>query len=235
MEKLSFTLYEIFGYFLPGVVGVTTVAILFWAFFLPTTPLLVHSVELSKLWYFGLVVISYYAGHVLQGISRSLFKNPDQLVLAQQPHLNPILERVQEGLATHLSVPHHKAPEPAVMVRLCDEIAVQFGQVGDRDVFVYREGFYRGSFAAFILLDLVLVVRTIVPGTVLQFSSGLFFVSRWQLLFVIAVVSGSVFFLFQRYKHFAALRVMRGVWAFVSLTAFQELGKKSDPAKKAAV
>lgn len=230
MDKLSFTLYEVFGYFLPGVVGVASLAILFWALFIPATPLPVHSVELSKLWYFGLVIVSYYAGHVLQGISRSLFKNPDDTVLAgQKGDMLPVVKRAQEQIAVSLGMAQTETPGSSMTVRLSDEVAVQHGQLGDRDVFVYREGFYRGSAASFILLDLALLARWIVPGSQLGFSpTHTFDVSRWQLTFVIGVVSCSIFFLLGRYKHFAALRVMRGVLAFVSLSSFQDLKKTGE-------
>jgi hypothetical protein len=235
VEKLSFTLYEIFGYFLPGVVGVTAMAILFWAIFLPNTAVPIESLELSKLWYFGLVVICYYAGHVLQGISRSLFKNPDTLVLAHQTDMAPLVKRAQEQLATHLGMAQTETLGPAVTARLCDELAVQYGQLGDRDVFVYREGFYRGSVASFILLDLALLVRCLISGAALRLPAHVFSVSPLQLIFAIGVVTCSVFFLLQRYKHFAALRVMRGVLAYVSLASFRDLSKKSEETKKAAV
>ncbi len=235
MEKLSFTLYEVFGYFLPGAVGVAALAILFWAFFLSNAPIPIESLELSKLWYFALVVVSYYAGHVLQGISRSLFKNPDELVLAHQTDMAPLVKRAQEQLATHLGMAQTETLGPAVTARLCDELAVQYGQLGDRDVFVYREGFYRGSVASFILLDLALVVRCLIPGAALRLPAHVFSVSPLQLIFAVGVVTCSVFFLLQRYKHFAALRVMRGVLAYVSLASFRDLSKKSEETKKAAV
>jgi len=231
MEKLSFTLYEIFGYFLPGVVGITATVILFWTLFLPGVPIPIHSVELSKLWYLGLVVVAYYAGHVLQDMSRSLFKIPDHQELMHRLGLTTIIARVQAELATHLGMAQSHMPEIAVTVKLCDELSVQYGRIGDRDVFVYREGFYRGSFAAFLLLDLTLIVRTIVPGAALQLSR-LFPISHGELIFLVIVVSGSAFFLLQRYKHFAALRVMHGILATVCLLDFQFLSEKAAAPKK---
>lgn len=232
MEKLSFTLYEIFGYFLPGTVGVTAFAILFWAIFLPKTAIPIDSLEFSKLWYFGLVVICYYAGHVLQGISRSLFKNPDEYVLANQVDMAPLVKRAQEQVATRLGMAQTAMLSPAVTARLCNELAIQYGQLGDRDVFVYREGFYRGSVAAFILFDLAIFVRLVIRGAVLRLPAQVFVISCWQLAFIMGVVTCSVFFLLRRYKHFAALRVMRGVLAYVSLADFRDLSKKSEDAKK---
>lgn len=233
MEKLSFTLYEIFGYFLPGAVGVFALAILFWAIFLPAAAIPVHSIELSKLWYFGLIVVSYYAGHVLQGVSRSMFQNPDDVVLARVKNDLSIVKRAQEQLAAHLGMTDKETPSSSATARLCDEIAVQHGQLGDRDVFVYREGFYRGSVGAFLLLLLALLIRTIIPGAALRLPAEIYVVTRWQLSFVMVVVSASILFLLQRYKHFAALRVMHGILAFVSLACFHDLAAKRDAAKKA--
>jgi hypothetical protein len=232
MEKLSFTLYEIFGYFLPGTIGVTAVAISFWAIFLQSTAVPVESLELSQLWYFGLVIVCYYSGHILQGISRSLFKNPDEQVLAFQTDMAPLVKRAQEQVAIYLGMAQSATLGSAVIVRLCDELAVQYGGLGDRDVFVYREGFYRGSFTAFILLDLALIVRCIVPGAAMRFSEQIFTISRWQLGFVLAMVTCSAFFLYRRYKHFAALRVMRGVLTCISIFYFHDLSKKVGDARK---
>jgi hypothetical protein len=228
MDKLSFTLYEIFGYFLPGAVGMLALAILFWAIFLPTTPLPVATTELSKLWYFGLIVLSYYAGHVLQAISRSMFKNPDDsLSEREKTDMLPVLKLAQKQIASHLGMKESEMPSDSATARLCDAVAVQHGQLGDRDVFVYREGFYRGSFAAFILLDLALMVRCIVPGAALHFAKHDVPVPSSEWAFAIVVVTTSIIHLFQRYKHFAALRVMHGVLAFVGLLSFPSLGVKA--------
>ena len=232
MDKLSFTLYEVFGYFLPGVVGLTAIAILVWAIFWPTMPIPVQNVELSKLWYFVLVVLSYYCGHVLQDISRSWFKNPDESVLDKpRSDLLPVVQCARQKIAAALDVNPPESLSPSALVRVSDEVAVQYGQTGDRDVFVYREGFYRGSIAAFLLLDLSLLVRCIIPGATLDLPSPEADVSRKQLLFLVAVVSCGIFFLARRYRHFAALRVMRGILAFVSLSCFPGLGREAEKTK----
>jgi len=235
VEKLSFTLYEVFGYFLPGAVGVISIAILFWAIFLPASAISIETPELSKLWYFGLMILAYYAGHVLQGISRSLFKNPNDSTFAHQTaEMLQVIKRAKEQLAAHLGMPPDQQLGNGTTVVLCDELAVQYGQLGDRDVFVYREGFYRGSVAAFTLLDLAILVRCLVPGSAFSISKEVFLISRLQWLFVLAVVSCSIFFLVKRYKHFAGLRAMRGVLAFVSLSSFPGLGKKPEGPKSEA-
>lgn len=225
MEKLFFTLYEVFGYFLPGAVGVLSVGTLFCAIFLPVTPIPVQNMEPSALWYFGLIALSYYSGHVLQEVSRSLFKNPDSFVLAhQKPDMLPVVKRAQEQIAIYLGMEKTESPSASTTVKLCDELSLQYGQPGDRDVFVYREGFYRGSIASFIFLDIALLFRLIVPGSQLRLSTThTWDVSRCQLAFLMGLVSCSIFFLAQRYKHFATLRVMRGILAFVSLSSFQSL------------
>ncbi len=198
--------------------------ILFWAIFLPTLPLHLGSWELSKLWYFGLVVSSYFAGHVLQSMSRSWFKNPDETVPSDpNSSVAALVESTREELATHLGIENPSLLTNSALVRLCDEVGVQKGQLGDRDVFVYREGFYRGSIAAFLLLDLALIVRWAVSGTSLRLGTLLYMVPRLQVGFLILVVTASLFFLRQRYKHFAGLRVTRAILTFVSISSFKSL------------
>jgi hypothetical protein len=235
LEKLSFTLYEVFGYFLPGTIGLLASAVFFWAVFLPGAPIPVQSVELSKLWYFGLIALAYFSGHVVQSISRLFFKNPDDSVLK---HLYPgtaaIVSHAREHIAMHLGTGDVSKLSDSAVVKLCDEVAVQYGQLGDRDVFVYREGFYRGSFAAFALLDVALLFRLIIPGSRLVFADKhTFDITRTELAFLMVLVTVGITFLLNRYKHFAALRVMRGVFAFVSLACFKELGKSDDKAQSA--
>lgn len=201
--------------------------ILFWALFLPKVPLHVETWELSKLWYFGLVVSSYFGGHVLQSMSRSWFKSPDETVPSDpKSSISALIEGTRKSLASHLGLEKPSLLTDGALVRLCDEVGVQKGQVGDRDVFVYREGFYRGSIAGFALLDAALIVRCSISGTFLRVGVLLFPVSVGQLFFLIIVITTSLFFLLQRYKHFAVLRVTRGILAFVSISVFGDLGNK---------
>jgi len=202
--------------------------ILFWAIFLPIVPLRLGSWELSKLWYFGLVVSSYFAGHVLQSVSRTWFKNPDETVLADpKSSVAALLEGARSQIADHLGLEKPSMLTNSALVRLCDEVAVQNGQPGDREVFVYREGFYRGSIAAFLLLDVALIVRCTVSGASLSIGTLLVPVSKGELTFLIIVVTSGLFFIWRRYKHFASLRVMRAITAFVSIFNFKSAGQQA--------
>ena len=90
---------------------------------------------------------------------------------------------------------------------------VQTGKEGDREIFVYREGFYRGTALSLLLLSAALLVRMFVPGASIRFTKGLFQLSFWEPL-ITAVITGGVGYLFvRRYQRFAEYRITRAVLA----------------------
>lgn len=109
--------------------------------------------------------------------------------------------------------------------RVLDEYTVQAGKPGDRDMFIYREGFYRGTCIALFFLSAALLVRMAFSGTSVQFSKWLFPVSFWQLLLTAAITGGLGWLFFQRYKRFTEYRVTRAVLAALVI---QKLPAHSD-------
>ena len=82
------------------------------------------------------------------------------------------------GRATHtaaelLNVPPNELKARWVC-RTLDEYGLQEGEAGDRNIFVYREGFYRGTSIALLFLCLTLFARMIVPGAAIHFTKWLF-------------------------------------------------------------
>ena len=142
-----------------------------------------------------------------------------------------MLERAVQTASELLGVQLDKI-EPAWVYRALDEYAVQTGKSGDRDMFVYREGFYRASSVTLFFLSLTLLIRMIVPGASIQFTRWLFPVS-WLELLTTAVVASLVAWLFlQRYKRFADYRVTRAVLSALVIrkaSSHPRLGDKSTP------
>jgi len=102
---------------------------------------------------------------------------------------------------------------------ISDTAVAQFGNTGDREVYQYREGFYRGSAVSFGLLSVALLVRLVVPGAAFRIGSGVVSLG-WKPLMFSAVVSAlfSVV-LFLRYQRFAVYRVTAVIAAFILLEA----------------
>ena len=126
--------------------------ILFWTIFLPTAAVHLGSWELSKLWYFGLIIVSYFPGHVLQSISRSWFINPNDSVLsAEHAKMLPLIKAAARKISEALDVTPEMLAD-GVLVRMCDETAVQNGQTGDRDVFITGKDSIEAAWQHFVCL-----------------------------------------------------------------------------------
>ncbi|MGP8141060.1 MAG: hypothetical protein ACLQBU_04240 [Terriglobales bacterium] len=103
------------------------------------------------------------------------------------------------------------------LVRALDEYSVQAGELGDREIFVYREGFYRGTSIACFFLSIALLVRACVPGASIQFTKGLFYISTVELLLTAFIISGIGRMFVRRYRRFADYRITRAVLAALVL------------------
>src|SRR5437667_10773171 len=91
LNDLQATLYEAFGYLLPGIVFISALAILFWSVYLPASPL--EFVELSFQVLVVLLLLAYFFGHLNQALGNLLtkiFRSPEEVVLSKgQPGSMP--------------------------------------------------------------------------------------------------------------------------------------------------
>jgi hypothetical protein len=215
LQNFAFTLYEVFGYLLPGGVALFALMLLYWAIFVPLVPLGVASFQLSLGAWTLVVVISYALGHAVQALGNKLLRRIEDAVVntAADAGLN---EQGRALAAELLGIPAEKI-EAKWLYRTLDEYAVQNGKPGDRDMFIYREGFYRGTCIALFLLSLALLIRLAFPGSSIQFTKWLFAVSSWQLLLTAIIVAALGWLYLQRYKRFASYRVTRAVLAALVL------------------
>lgn len=217
LDNFAFTLYEIFGYLIPGGIVLLGLTLIFWALFLPAVPIPVATLQPGLVGWVGFIVASYLLGHAVQGIANIFLKGAESAALGPQGTVpEPIRKAAAEFSGKLLNVPPEKLDSGWVF-RALDEHCVQAGELGDRDMFVYREGFYRGTSLALFFLATTLIVRTYVPGTVLQFTKGPFYVSHLQGLFTALVVAAVGWFFVQRYRRFAAYRVTHAVTAALVL------------------
>jgi hypothetical protein len=62
-KELQITLYDVFGYLLPGAIILVAILFLFWAVFWPTAPLRVYTKPPLTLTIFA-IFLAYLAGHL---------------------------------------------------------------------------------------------------------------------------------------------------------------------------
>ncbi len=158
VKELQLTLYEVFGYLLPGAVLTGGVSLIFWAAFFPQTAI-DFDIKTPEVWG-TFLVSSYIAGHVAQGIGNAIVRRFES---AEDHAINTVLEpeivAACKKKAKELTGADVENAKPKWLYRLCDDAVIRSGKIGEREVYVYREGFYRGTFvgAVFIVLGFVLL------------------------------------------------------------------------------
>jgi hypothetical protein len=229
LENFAFTLYEIFGYLLPGSVALLGLMLLYWALFVPSVPLEIASFQPGLGTWTVLVVVSYVLGHAVQALGNKLLRRVETSAMAMRS-AGWMSGRARQAAAELTGVPAEEI-ESKWVYRVLDEYTVQAGKPADRDMFIYREGFYRGICIALFFLSAALLVRMAFPGTSVQLSKWLFPVSFWHLLLTAGITGGLGWLFFQRYKRFTEYRVTRAVLAALVI---QKLPAHSDSSGDAA-
>ncbi len=104
---------------------------------------------------------AYIVGHVGQGIGNAIVS---RFVPAEEHVIDTVLDpevvsacraKVQRETGTNTAGMSAKS-----LYKLCDDAVLRSGKLGEREVYVYREGFYRGTFVGMLFL----VVGTVLLG-----------------------------------------------------------------------
>lgn len=218
LNNFAFTLYEVFGYLLPGGVVLAALVTLYWAVFAPQMPLSLVDLQAGMVTWVAVIFASYLLGHAAQALGNIWLHGIEDSVLNPRNGSAPawMRERARQAASETLTVNPEKL-EPLWVFRALDECAIQRGKDGDRDIFVYREGFYRGTAISLFLLTAALLLRLVLPGASIQFTKGLFHVSRWATLTTSVMSCGIAYLFLRRYQRFAEYRVTRAVLAALVL------------------
>src|SRR2546429_387505 len=84
IQSLRLSLYDFFGYFLPGMIVTVALFIFAWAVYYPYIPILI-SAGVSVFWIAG-GLLSYFAGHLVQALGNivsKLIPSPEQTVFGE--------------------------------------------------------------------------------------------------------------------------------------------------------
>ena len=161
------TLYEILGALLPGVVLFTGLAIVFWTVFYPHVPLtpgwFAHDAWLPA------ALVSYLLGHLSQALANySIGSHPreENLILPRsrtERLPDALVEPAISKVAETVGVP--RSDMSLELARsMCDEVFARNGNAEDREIYQYREWFYRGLTIVSAILGLSLFARAAMGG-----------------------------------------------------------------------
>jgi hypothetical protein len=251
LKDIQTTLYDIFGYLLPGFIVLIGIVILFWSIFLPETVLYIPQFT-AELW-IAVTIVAYIFGHICQAIANLILHRSDASerilrknsanalpsppidkesqknrsaasarILSKRSEAlpTPLIDTIIQKISTFTGIkPEDLEQKPHFLYQVCDEIIVQYGKTGDRDIYIFREGFYRGSCVAFVILTLALIVRVLRPNTMLNVDGTVYQISIAMLIFLILVAFIGAGLNFSRYKRFGDYRVTQAALGFLALHA----------------
>jgi hypothetical protein len=230
-KDLQVTLYEVFGYLIPGMVHLAALALLFWALFFPA-PVIAFDIPTGELWV-AFLVLAYIAGHMAQAVGNLVektIKPVEQLVIE-----NTAPDRLPQAVvdacrakATELTKADMSGASPRWLYRACDDAVIRTGKIGEREIYVYREGFYRGIFVSFSLMAVALVALCIrlfcVAERQLMLARAQWGVTQWQLVFLALLSAIWAALSFRRYRRFGEYRTTHALLGFLTV---QEPKKES--------
>ena len=131
---IQVTLYDIFGYLLPGLVALGSITIFCWAAFTPASAL--TTPKLSGAWWIAVFVTSYILGNLVQAIANML--------PYLQPRIEASLSWTQHGdaLASKLGLSKHEHETHESFAQrvfeAADIVVAQRGNTDDRQIYQYR-------------------------------------------------------------------------------------------------
>jgi hypothetical protein len=230
------TVYEGLGYLLPGAVLVTAFIIIAWTIWAPCEELPVLSPSFN-LWAV-LIVVAYYAGHAVQSAGNVLLdydcplqkhlqnsarwqaatKWIDRLFGERLPDFDGPIEALATRKAKKLLQLSWNDPLDFVWVkRLADEALVQLGVASERDVYIYREGFYRGSCLSLLVFGLAVCFRAARGTTTLCFWNSPHTIGSSELVSLGVLCIAAAWMFWRRFDHFGQLHRRASIVGFLLL------------------
>ena len=227
IKDIQVTLYEIFGYLFPGAIVLFALAIGFAGIFWPNECLALDA-NLSNFEIVLLLFSSYLIGHITQGLANYLEILPAvRKSLKEHSLLSPdLLSLLKTSLSKRYGLANANIPIREIY-DLCDQTLLHHSSLGEREIFIYREGFYRGCTVALAVLAIALFPWDIRSSGCVSFHADIIRFSRCQMLpFTFMIIAGA-YFTFERYKRFQKLKIKTCLLRFLSLTSELQTKEKN--------
>jgi hypothetical protein len=231
-QDVKVTLYDLFGYLLPGFVFLSGLAVLSWSMFFPRIPVQIR--DLGTTTWLLVAALAHLCGHTAQSFGNLLVydlgMSAEDKVLSTNGSSTITkalvdLSRSRISNTLRIDLKEIKDTQPLWLYQLCDEAIVQRGTgsaLSDREIYQYREGLYRGLVIAYLLITLAFIVRGIGPGASIRLvgSSQRIGTAIWFFFALVALTSA--WFAWLRFRRFSRYRVTHAVLGFLLLPKSQE-------------
>ena len=239
MNDLRITLYEIFGYLLPGGVFCASIGLIFWAIYFPQA-VVEFDLQTVEVWATCLA-FAYIGGHVVQAVGNKVtkqFTSAENRVMTDPAAFPTKLikacrEKADRMLKAECHIVDKTDLEPLWLYRFCDDAVLRSGKLGEREVYVYREGFCRGAFIGFVLLAMALIafsVRLWLFADNQRARVGTVELTPGRMLFFSVLAAISSHFLWNRFWRFGEYRVTQALLGFLTINDKpEEKAKETKP------
>jgi len=178
MRELRFTIYEVLGYLFPGAVVFAAILIVLWGLKWHNFQL-DNLNQASRRELAVIAVVVYLLGHLAQAIANWTDRLTEKLLRANSDGVaakivrglkwaflekgveqtkqgllaERIMDRVRDQASDYYRL-ERSSLDDMVLNQLCDAAVVMSGAPEEREIYIYREGFYRGIWLGLILVAL---------------------------------------------------------------------------------
>jgi len=219
VKDLKVTLYEIFGYVLPGAILLLGILTIFWSIFLPDVSVPIHAVSSEVIIVF--LTMTYFSGHVVQALGNIITRitgiTDTSMADEVASELGVLFDLVKKDIADKIKL-NVADLKVADVVRISDETNVQLGISGDREIYQYREGFYRGLSVACVFLTLAIIARIIAGTPKILHSNVTYEITTKMLFFSIGISGLGVLLFYNRYIRFMKYRIRHAIMSYLVIS-----------------
>lgn len=205
MKSLRITIYEVLGYLAPGMVCLAALCVFIWAAFWPQAPLAIAKYSTGKEEIAFILFTAYMLGHFVQGMS-NLHPNAEISIEKERKHI-ALIEQARSSLARRCKIDTHDY-SITHLVGLAQGLLLHSGKTDDHEVFLYREGFYRGSSLSYLLLTIALIVRALCHPATIIISDNRFDLNYSFFVFAIFLSSAISVVFYHRYRRFGRYLIL---------------------------
>lgn len=149
-----------------------------------------------------------------------LFKyNPINSVMeTNKADMTALLNNIRAQARKITAIDENTVFDNTTLYYICDYYLQQHGRIETRDIFVYREGFYRGLAMSCLILSISLTIRAICYSEPLPLICYRVALSRIFCCVLSSLALLSALLFYRRYDRFAKYRVENTLYSFLAIT-----------------
>ncbi|QNF31217.1 hypothetical protein HUW51_00225 (plasmid) [Adhaeribacter swui] len=234
MGEIRASLYDIFGYLLPGLVGVVAIRLLAWVIIYPDHILNITPLS-NSIFLFAIGLVSYIVGHFIHAVGNWLPITKSVKLDAYQNHtsrssLNFIgryldqyklsqetITLINEALSRKFGSEYLKLNNDEKF-NLIDEYRILSEKENEREIFTYREGFYRGMVISLLFLWIAIGFSLFYKNFAVTTGNVLFAIHHNERMFMFLATPVGIIGFWRRMVRFSSYRLRSAISLFLVLS-----------------